>query len=34
MKRYEEAYNLKDLGICNCAQAVLKAYADITGVDE
>ena len=34
MKRYEEAYNLKDLGICNCAQAVLKAYADLTDLDE
>ena len=34
MKRYEEAYYLKDRGFCNCAQAVAKAYSDLTNVDE
>ena len=34
MKRYDEAYYLKDRGYCNCAQAVCKAYSDIVKIDE
>lgn len=34
MKRYDEAYYLKDRGYCNCAQAVCKAYSDLTNIDE
>jgi C_GCAxxG_C_C family probable redox protein len=34
MNRIEKAVNLKANGLANCCQAVTKAYADLTNLDE